>query len=87
MKDLGVFKLIAKDFDLSDYQFVPLIYTFNVKFNCRRRARLFANGSVTIQPSEVEVWSAVVSIDTVCTDLLLGMLSNLKILAADISSA
>lgn len=83
---IEISKLTTKNYDLSDYQFVPLIYTFEVKFDGRGRTQLVPNGDATIGSPEAEVWSGVVSTDTVCTALFLGMLNDLKILAADISS-
>ena len=74
------------DFDLTRYQFVPLVYSFDVKFNGRRRVRLVSNGDITIGPGEAEGWSGLVSIDTMKSSLLLAMLSSLKVFAADVSS-
>jgi hypothetical protein len=84
---METFTLVPDGFDLKGYQYVPLIYAFDVKFDGRRRARLVANGKVTIGPPESEVWSGVVNTETVRTAMFLAMLNNLKILAADISSA
>eukprot|EP00957_Ditylum_brightwellii_P198551 15132468-Ditylum_brightwellii.AAC.1 len=68
-------------------QYDSLIYAWDVKFDDRRRARLVANGIVTIGPPEVDVWSGVVNTKSVCTAMFLAMLNSMKILAADISSA
>eukprot|EP00957_Ditylum_brightwellii_P075473 5736781-Ditylum_brightwellii.AAC.1 len=69
------------------YQFTPLIYAWDVKFDGRCRARLVANGKVTIGPPEGNTWPRVVNNESVRTVTCLAMLSNLKILAAIISSA
>jgi len=87
LRDLDVFEIMPEGFDLSDYQYVPLIYAFDVKFDGRRRARLVGNGKRTTGPPPSEIWSGVVSTDAVRTAMFLGKLNNLKICAADISSA
>ena len=87
LMDMETFKVIPDDFDLRGYQYVPLMYAWDVKFDGRRRARLVANGKVTIGPPEAEVWSGVVSTEAVRIAMFLGMLNGMKILAADISSA
>ena len=87
LRNMETFILVPADFDLTGYQVVPLIYAFDVKFDGRRRARLVANGRVTIGPPEAEVWSGVVDTVTVRTAIFLAMHNSMKILAADISSA
>jgi len=87
LRNLDTFRLIDESFDLTGYQYVPLIYAWDVKFDGPRRARLVANGSVTEGPPEAEIWSGVVNTDTVRTALFIAMHNGLKILAADISSA
>mmetsp|Transcript_38133 Transcript_38133/g.53719 ORF Transcript_38133/g.53719 Transcript_38133/m.53719 type:complete len:150 (-) Transcript_38133:355-804(-) len=56
VKKLVVFKIMPKNFDLEGYQHVPLIYTFDAKFDGRRRARLVGNGKRTIGPLASEIW-------------------------------
>ena len=73
--------------DLSGHQFVPLVYAFDVKFDGRRRARICGNGSVVEKLTDAEVYSGVVSNDSVRTIMFLGKLNKLKICAADIGSA
>ena len=85
--DLDTFWEMPPDFDLTGYQFVPLIYAWDVKFDGRCRARLVANGRVTVGPPKAEVWSGVVNANTVRLAMLIGMMNSMKILAADISSA
>eukprot|EP00957_Ditylum_brightwellii_P129087 9846431-Ditylum_brightwellii.AAC.1 len=55
LRDLNTFRLMPNDFDLTGYQYVPLIYAWDVKFDGHRRARLVANGKVTIGPPEPEL--------------------------------
>ena len=73
--------------DLSDHQFVPLVYTFDVKFDGRRRARICGNDGVVEKLDTAEVYSSVVSNNSVRTIMFLAKLNGLKICAADIGSA
>ena len=87
LRQMKTFEIMPDNFDLTGYQYVPLIYAWDVKYDGRRRARLVANGKVTIGPPEAEVWSGVVSTEAVRTAMFLAMLNGMKVLAADISSA
>ena len=87
LRELNTFEIPREGFDLSEYQYVPLIYAWDVKFDGRRKARLVANGKVTIGPPESDVWSGVVNIESVRIILFLAKLNGLKVLVADISSA
>eukprot|EP00957_Ditylum_brightwellii_P005975 452510-Ditylum_brightwellii.AAC.1 len=57
LRDMVTFELMLQNFDLTGYQYVPLFYAWDVKFDGRRRARLVANGKVTIGPPEEDIWS------------------------------
>eukprot|EP00957_Ditylum_brightwellii_P051185 3880314-Ditylum_brightwellii.AAC.1 len=57
LRDMATFELMPENFNLTGYQYVPLIYTWDVKFDGTRRAYLVANGKVTIKPPEEDVWS------------------------------
>eukprot|EP00957_Ditylum_brightwellii_P098690 7517655-Ditylum_brightwellii.AAC.1 len=87
LQSMDTFELMPEGFDLTGYQYVPLIYAFDIKFDGQRHAQLVANGKVTIGPPEEEVWLGVVNTETVRTVMFLAMLNGLKILAADTSSA
>eukprot|EP00957_Ditylum_brightwellii_P068608 5208972-Ditylum_brightwellii.AAC.1 len=52
LREMDTFELMLDNFNLTGYQYVPLIYAWNVKFDDRKRARLVANGKVTIGPPE-----------------------------------
>ena len=82
---MEVFELKPEDFDLTGYQYVPLIYTWDVKFDDQRSARLVASNAVTIGPLDVKVWLGVLNTDSVKTVVFLGMLNNVKTFTADIS--
>eukprot|EP00957_Ditylum_brightwellii_P099527 7581199-Ditylum_brightwellii.AAC.1 len=38
LRDMDTFELMPENFDLTGYQYVPLIYAWDVKFDGRRRA-------------------------------------------------
>eukprot|EP00957_Ditylum_brightwellii_P105019 8004570-Ditylum_brightwellii.AAC.1 len=61
---MDTFELMPENFDLTGYQYVLLIYAWDVKFDGRRRARLVANGKVTINQPEEDVWSGVVNMES-----------------------
>ena len=86
LKDLEVFEPMPEGFDLTGYQYVPLIYAFDAKVG-RRRARLVGNDARTVGPPPAKTWSGVVSTDVVRTTMFLGKPNKLKICEADISSA
>eukprot|EP00957_Ditylum_brightwellii_P197138 15019828-Ditylum_brightwellii.AAC.1 len=65
LRDMAIFKLMPENFDLTGYQYVLLIYAWDVKFNGRRRAHLVENGKVIIAPPEEDVWSGVVNTESV----------------------
>eukprot|EP00957_Ditylum_brightwellii_P034748 2633893-Ditylum_brightwellii.AAC.1 len=52
--NMDTFELKPDRFDLTGYQYVPLIYAWGVNYDGRRRVRLVANGKVTIGPLESE---------------------------------
>ena len=84
LRQMKTFVIIPDNFDLTGYQYVPLIYAWDVKFDGRKWARLVANGKITMGPPKAEVWSGVVSTESVRTAIFLAMLNGMKILAADI---
>ena len=87
MLNMNTFKDMGKHFNWSNYQYIPIIWCFDVKFDFRRRARAVANGSMSNPLPDEEVYSGVVSIDTIRIALFIAMLNGLKVCAADISSA
>eukprot|EP00957_Ditylum_brightwellii_P161612 12304489-Ditylum_brightwellii.AAC.1 len=72
LRDMATFELMLENFDLTGYQYVSLIYAWDVKFDGRRRACLVANGKVTIRPPEEDVWSVVVNTELVRTAMPLN---------------
>jgi len=65
---------------------VPLHMCFDAKFDARRKARLVAGGNWT-EPGDEDVYSGVVSIDTIRCGLFLAQLNGLEVTAADIGNA
>eukprot|EP00957_Ditylum_brightwellii_P202223 15329150-Ditylum_brightwellii.AAC.1 len=57
LRKMETFQLKPEDFDLTSYQYVPLIYTFGVKLDGCRKACLVAYGKVTIGPQPEDIWS------------------------------
>ena len=87
MHGMDTFKDMGSSFDWKGYQYIPIIWCFDVKFDFRRRARAVANGSMSTPLPADEVYSGVVSIDTVRIAMTVAKLNGLKICAADITSA
>ena len=65
LRALDTFIIPDENFDFSEYQYVPLIYAWDIKFDGRHKARLVVNGAVTVGPSEDEVWLGVVDTNIV----------------------
>jgi hypothetical protein len=74
------------DLKKNGYTFVPMHMCFDVKFDLRRKARLVAGGHLTAPPDE-DIYSGVVSIDSVRLALFLAGLNDLQVCAADIGNA
>eukprot|EP00957_Ditylum_brightwellii_P096519 7350497-Ditylum_brightwellii.AAC.1 len=52
---------MLENFKLTGYQYVPLIYAWDVKFDGRKRTCLLANEKVTIWPPEEDILAAGIS--------------------------
>ena len=78
---------IFQNVRMSECQNTPLIYAWDVKVDAIRNYILIANGKVTTGPSELDIWSGVVNIESVQIALFLAKLNGLKIIVADISLA
>ena len=85
--DYDVFKDLPKgQKPPRNYTFVPLHMCFDVKFDLRRKARLVAGGNWT-DPGYEDVYSGVVSIETIRLGFFLAALNGLDICAADVGNA
>ena len=60
---------------------------FDVKFYGRRKARLVAGGHRAPEVPREEIYSGVVSLETIRTAFVLASLNNLEVCAADVSTA
>ena len=66
---------------------IPYHLVFDCKFDGRRKSRLVAGGHKTPSVSPEEVYSCVVSMDTIRMAFVLASLNNLEVCAVDISTA
>ena len=67
------------------YSRIPYHIIYGVKWDGRRKARLVANGNM-VDPSD-DIYSGVVSIESLRISFLIAQLNDLNICAADISNA
>ena len=70
----------------ADYQKIPLLWVFAVKYDGRHRARCVAGGHVTPDLQE-DLYSGVVDLQSVRIALVAASLMKLKVVTADIASA
>src|SRR5574339_467149 len=68
------------------YKLIPYHCIYDVKFDGRRKCRLVAGGHMT-DPSSEEVFSGVVSMETVRTCFVIAKLNNLEVVAGDVGNA
>ena len=87
MHEMSTFKDVGSDFDWDGYEYIPILWCFDIKFDFRRHARAVANGSVSSPLPPDEVYSGVVSLETIRIAMTIAKLNGLKICAADITSA
>ena len=64
-----------------------MLWTFDVKFDGRKRARCVAEGHMTAPLHQEDTYSSVVSLDTVRLAFIAAELMGMDIVAADIGSA
>ena len=86
INEMKVFRKTTTEDDLSKYKKIPYHIVFDVKFDGRRKARLVCSGNMTDVPSE-DVYSGVVSLDTVRLGFQIANMQNLQVCAADIGTA
>jgi hypothetical protein len=70
----------------SEYKMIPYHCIYDVKFDGRKKCRLVARGHMT-DPTSEEVFSGVVSMETVRICYVLAQLNNLEVCAGDIGNA
>jgi len=83
--DTFIIKETRKDVP-KGYQYIPAHIVLDVKFDGRRKARLVAGGNFTT-PDDHDIYSEVVSIESVRILVFVADLNNLVVIAADISNA
>ena len=68
----GTFKVLEKGEQIPEgYKFIPYHCIYDVKFDGRRKCRLVAGGHMT-DPSTEEIFSGVVSMETVRTTFVIA---------------
>jgi hypothetical protein len=88
--DFGTFTILPKGEtkfkNMEAYTYVPMHFVFDVKFDLRRKARCVAGGNWT-EPPDYDVYSGVVSIESVRIGLFVSQLNGLSVCAADVGNA
>ena len=69
------------------YQKIPYHMIFDAKFDERKKARLVAGGHKAPEVPQNDIYSGVVSIETVRLAFVLEVLNGLEVCAADVSTA
>jgi len=88
IKKFKTFRILDKGEKVPDgYVKIPYHIVLDNKFDGRRKARLVAGGNHTPDVPPEEVYSGVVSMETIRTAFVLAALNNLEVCAADISTA
>ena len=86
--DFNCFKILEKSqTPPENYQYIKLLWTFDVKFDGRKRARCVAGGHMIDPLPQEETYSSVVALDAVRLAFLAIELMDMEIVAADIGSA
>ena len=86
IQEFGTFRHMLKEESLSEFQKIPYHIVFDVKFDGCHKARLVAGGNFTDQPSE-DVYSGVVSLESIRLLFVLAAMNKLDIWTADIGNA
>jgi len=84
--DLECFRVGDECEITQDYQKIPLLWAFAVKFDGRHRAQLCAGRHRTRDP-ETDYYSGVVELETVRVLFVVAALKKFKVIAADVASA
>ena len=78
MKDLKTFRVLEDHEKVPDgYIRIPYHFVYDVKFDLRRKTRLVMGGHRTPDVPNVEVYSGVVSMETIRTAFVLAATNNL----------
>ena len=68
------------------HTYVPVHLCFDVKFDLGHKAHLVAGRNWT-DPPDTDIYSGVVSIDSIRTAFLIAKINDLKVMAADVGNA
>ena len=69
------------------YKEIPYHFVFDAKFDGRKKSRLVAGGHKAPEVPENDIYSGVVSIETIRVAFVLAAMNNLDVCAADVSTA
>src|SRR5210317_1585719 len=87
LKDFNTFRVLEDHEKIPEgYIRIPYHFVYDVKFNLRRKARLVMGGHRTPDVPDVEVYSGVVSMETIRTAFVLAARNNLQVCTADVST-
>src|SRR5210317_1293619 len=88
LKDFNMFRVL-EDHEKIPEGYIRISYHFvhDVKFDLRRKARLVMGGHRTPDVPDVEVYSRVVSIETIRVAFVLAASNNIQVCGADLSTA
>ncbi len=88
INEFETFRVLGDDEVLpEDYTRIPYHLIWDIKFDGRRKCRLVAGGHRTPSVAPEEVYSGVVSMETIRMAFVLASMNNLEVCAADISTA
>src|SRR5210317_361515 len=88
LKDFNAFRVLEDHEKVPDgYIRIPYNFVYDVKFDLRRKARLVMGEHRTPDVPDVEVYSGIVSMETIRAAFVLAARNNLHVCAADVSTA
>eukprot|EP00978_Attheya_sp_CCMP212_P012060 scaffold29942_cov44-Attheya_sp.AAC.1 len=88
INDYETFQVLEKgDITPEGYQLIPYHIVFDCKFDFRRKARLVAGGNFTEAPPPEDIYSGVVSMETIRYCMQVAAMNNLQVCAADVGNA
>ena len=81
------FKILDPDAKIPEgYQFIKLLWTFDVKFDGRKHARLVGGGHMTERLNVEDLTSSMIQVDSIRLGFIAADMMDLDILAGDINS-
>src|SRR6476646_12196668 len=87
LQEHGTFRVLEEgEYIPKGYKRIPYHCIYDVKFDGRRKCRLVAGGHMT-DPATEEVYSGVVSMETVRTCFVVAQMNDLEVCAGDVGNA